>query len=860
MTSERWRQIELVFEIVSDCPAEAREARLRQECGDDQDLLREVKGLLDSDADDEQFAHDAVQGAAASLASAASTTLVGRSIGAYRVTRAIGHGGIGAVYEAVRADGQYEHHVAIKLLRGGMGGDADVRRFRRERQLLALLDHPNIARLLDGGATDDGLPYIVMDYVDGRPITEYCREKGLSTEQKLRLFLQLCAATQYAHQRLIVHRDIKPGNVLVTADGIPKLLDFGIARLTKQEPDTGGAHATYTTAWLLTPEYASPEQIRGEMVTAVSDVYSLGVVLYEMLAGQPPHRITSRSATEIERIVCRSEPVPPSVACGKPGLRGDIDNIVLMSLRKEPDRRYTSAEQFAEDIRRYLDGRPVIARKDAIGYRMGKFLKRNRVPVAAGILVAASLIGGVIATLHQARRAERRFDEVRKLAYTMLFDVNDKLAQLPATLEARVLLVDTATRYYDSLARDAEGDEALQWELAQAYSQLAGLQAGHLAVENGGGLGPGLGRSADALISLHKAVDLQERLAARYSRLEYKRPLLMLYYNIGSLQADPNAAIAYMRKGLQLAEMLPLSVKERSGPVSMLLSGLALAQYRAGDPKAALASAKTRPLRPESEGLQPFALAATGDLEGSLAAFQAMVAGVENGLTSLPSGDLRRRIVIRGLAVELAGMADVLGNPLKPNLGRPEQALPHVNRALEIYEQLTQRDARDASFRDDLARAYRTKAALLEDRDPAAAVELCRRAIVSDPGARAQVAQPLRRLGRAQEALDELTKAQAAPLSDADAIMARLALGDQRLAQGDRNAATDEWRQALDIAQKAVAGKPYMMPLRKSLADCYERLGLFEKSLEVWKDWTRWGVSSSYDQNRKRRAEKMLVR
>jgi eukaryotic-like serine/threonine-protein kinase len=855
MTTQRWREIERIFEAVSESPVEERQVHLDRECAGDEELRREVNTLLACDGEDEGFAEKAVQAAAASLARETATKFIGRLIGPYRVTRAIGRGGMGVVYEAIREGEDYEQRVAIKLLRGGMETDADVRRFRRERQLLARLDHPSIARLLDGGATDGGLPYIVMDYVEGRPITDYCRDKGLPLEQKLRLFLQLCGAVQYAHQRLIVHRDIKPGNVLVTPDGTPKLLDFGIAQLSDQETDL----STYTTARLLTPAYASPEQLRNEAVTTASDVYSLGALLYELVAGQPTHPRGTLSAKSLASVVCQTDPAPPSVVAHRRELRGDLDNIVLMALRKEPNRRYASAEQFAADIRRYLEGRPVLARKDTVRYRAGKFLKRNHTGAAAVILVAASLIGGMIAANYQARRAERRFNDVRKLAHAMLFDVNDKLKGIPATLEARMLLVDTATRYYDSLAKDSARDEALQWELAQSYSQLARLQAGHLAGPLGGELLPGLGDSAGALASLRKALSIQEQLAQRYRKPEYQQPLPVLYYNIGMLQTDSLRAIPYMRKGLELARNLRGSGKQVNGPTSMLLYGLALAQFKAGDPKVALATARTPPFRVETIGLQPFALAALGDLEPAAAGLQRGAAGCEEELRK-PHRQMDRRIIIHAEALQMTGLANVLGNPYVPNLERTAGAETAITRAIALFEDVSRLDPNDRSHAPDVTRAYRAKAAIVQDTNPDEAVVLCRKAMTVDPGAHAQIAHPLRKLGRTQEALHELAAAIAAPLREEDAILARIEMGELRLQQGDRQSATDAWRQALEIAGKAVAQKPYMMRFHKDLADCYELLGMWDKSLAIWKDWSRWGVSSSYDQNRKHRAEKMLSR
>ena len=313
---------------------------------------------------------------------------------------------MGVVYLAVRADDHYQKRVAIKLVQHGLYTGAILHRFRTERQILASLDHPNIARLLDGGTTTDGRPYLVMEYVEGLPIDVYCDRHKLSISERLRLFRTVCAAVHYAHQNLVIHRDLKPSNILVSTDGVPKLLDFGIAKLLNPELSAPSLVFTESGLQLLTPEYASPEQVRGEPLTTASDVYALGVLLYELLTGHQPYRLTSRRRQDLERVICEVDPLKPSTAIsrsdadtetdgtgqrtpatvsqtreGQPEklrrrLTGDLDNIVLMALRKEPQRRYGSAEHLAEDLRRHLEGLPVMARPQTFGYRSAKFIRR----------------------------------------------------------------------------------------------------------------------------------------------------------------------------------------------------------------------------------------------------------------------------------------------------------------------------------------------------------------------------------------------------------------------------------------------------------------------------------------------------
>ena len=412
---ERWVRLKEVFEAAVDLDPTQRAAFLDQECGDDEALRAEVESLLKADEQTGSFIEEPAFAIPGDLfPDNAEEPLANRQFGAYQVIREIGRGGLGAVYLAARSDDEYRKEVAIKVIRRGLDTDDIIRRFRNERQILAQLDHPNIARLIDGGTTDDGLPYFVMEFVNGEPINAYCDTTALPTTERLRLFRTVCAAVAYAHQNLIIHRDLKPSNILVTPEGEPKLLDFGIAKLLS----AGDELLTQTIPALrvMTPEYASPEQVKGEKITTASDVYSLGVLLYELVSGAKPYRLTTRTAEEISRAVLEQEPLRPSTAIAQAEksklenrrskmLQGDLDNIVLMAMRKDPARRYTSVGQFSDDIRRYLEGLPVRARKDTLGYRSSKFIQRHRVAVAAASLLLLSLIAGIAATAWQAKRA-----------------------------------------------------------------------------------------------------------------------------------------------------------------------------------------------------------------------------------------------------------------------------------------------------------------------------------------------------------------------------------------------------------------------------------------------------------------------
>ena len=499
MDAARWTQIQTLFDAALDRPPEKRETFLKEACGDDPDLLDEVRSLLAADANAHPLLDSLALDAIALPDDLLPTGILpadGERVGPYRIVEPLGQGGMGAVFLAERADGGFDQQVALKLIRGGMASERIVRRFESERQILARLQHPNIARLLDGGLSGDGQPYFAMEYVDGVPLDRYCDRPDRPVEERIRLVRDACTAVQYAHRRLIVHRDLKPSNLLVTTGSEPdpdaaqvKLLDFGIAKmLSGEEPggDPGNEALTRTGRAVMTPAYAAPEQVQHEPVTTAADVYALGVVLYELLAGRRPFDLTDRSPAEIERIVSTETPDPPS-AVAPPDrrrvLRGDLDTICLKALRKEPERRYASAGQLAEDLQRFLGGRPVTARPDTAGYRIGKFLGRHRASVAATAAVVCLIVG--LVGFYTAQLAEER-DRARLEAATAtqvsdflqdLFAVADPGRSGGADLSARTVLDQGAARIEHDLAGQPRVQARMMQVMGEVYQSLGAFDA-----------------------------------------------------------------------------------------------------------------------------------------------------------------------------------------------------------------------------------------------------------------------------------------------------------------------------------------------------------------------------------------------
>ncbi len=508
MNPEQWQKIEGIFQQGLAIEPSRRPAFLDNACSGDNALRREVESLMTAHEQAGAFLETpAVEQAMKVVDAASRESFTGRVIGPYRIIHGIGAGGMGDVYLAERADDQYRKQVAIKLIKPHLANGSMLQRFHIERQILANLDHPNIARLLDGGTTEDGIPYIVMDYIEGIPIDTYCDQQRLKIDRRLELFRTICSAVHYAHQNLVIHQDIKHGNILVTKDGIAKLLDFGIAKLLYADSSDEPDEASGAGLRLMTLDYASPEQVRDEAITTASDVYSLGVLLYRLLTGHQPYRLRDCSQGDVVRIICEEEPEKPSllvdrlhhktgsnfsgsaIAMGdsisrarreKPAglrrrLRGDLDAITLMSMRKAPRDRYTTAEQFSEDIRRHLEGLPVLAHPDAAGYRVRKFIGRHFIGVAAASLILMTLIGGIVTTTRQAGIAERERDKAR-IEAEKAEEINAFVQDMLSSADPRSRGKDvTVAEVLDEAARRVETELKDQPEIAASAQTTIGL-------------------------------------------------------------------------------------------------------------------------------------------------------------------------------------------------------------------------------------------------------------------------------------------------------------------------------------------------------------------------------------------------
>jgi len=542
----RWQRTEAIFHEAVALEEPARTRLLEQRCGDDTGLMAELRSLLNA-CEEEEKQQSIYSGEGSAEASEKWR------IGPYAIDHLLGRGGMGAVYLAHRDDGQFEQQVAIKVIGMPLVTDLFRERFRTERQILAGLSHPYIAKLLDGGVSDEGELYLAMEYIEGLPITKYCDQQGLSITQRLQLFRKVCEAVQYAHQHLIVHRDLKPDNILVTADGTPRLLDFGTAKIATPAVTGGEGELTRAGLQTFTPRYASPEQVLGQPIGTTSDTYSLGVLLFRLLTGSLPYELVEFSTAEMVRVICEEEPKRPTATeqpFGK--LDDDLDAIVLKALRKEPQERYSTVEQMAADVEAYLEQRPVSARRGSFRYRAAKFVRRNRLMLIAAALLAASVVAGIAGILWQSRtanlerrRAETRAEDLRQLSNSLLSEIDSAISELPGSTPAQHLLVTRVVEHLDRMAKEADGSREMQLDIAHGYEQLGNIQ-GNAYLQN-------IGDVAGALVNLRKAQEIARALVEANPKDKEARELLgSVLHNLGSTDTSPQNSVAYLNQAIEI--------------------------------------------------------------------------------------------------------------------------------------------------------------------------------------------------------------------------------------------------------------------------------------------------------------------
>ncbi|MFI5120708.1 MAG: protein kinase [Thermoanaerobaculia bacterium] len=761
---DRWSEVRRFLEEALEREGADRDAFLT-DLGSRDAALRDEVGRLVASA---EAAEGFLERPALHASDEEDTLPPGTILGAWRVEREIGQGGMGRVFLAVRADGAFQQEAALKVIPSGLGGVAIGKRFRNERQILAGLEHPNIARLLDGGTTPDGRPFFVMEYVRGEHLVEYARRRELSIEGKVELFRKICAAVAYAHRHLVVHRDLKPGNILVTPEGEPKLLDFGLAKVFDPAVSELTPGATGALGRLMTPEYASPEQVRGDTITTASDVYSLGVVLYELLAGRLPFAMKGRSAEMIVRTVCETEPARLGG-----GISDDLESVVAMALRKEPERRYATVEQFSGDLRRTLEGLPVTARKDTVWYRARKFASRHRIAVAAtagSALLLAVLAAVAVVQAHAARlereRAERRYGDVRALVKSFLFEQHDAIQNLPGTTQARAMLIRRALEQLSALERESGPEFPLRGEMADAYEKLGDVL--------GGGVWSDLGDTAGARDAYEKALALRDRLAAGAAATPQAREnLARVEQKMAGFLARTNEvqeAIRHARRSVGIREELAASgARTGEGP-----TGRASAHYRLG-----------------------FVLSRSGDFRAALASYREAETFYRQALAATPD-DLTAQRLLGGSIYDQAAMLS--------RLGEHRAALDTGRRALESRRALLKRDPANARYRLDVATS-------LHD-----------------------VAEYLAELGELEESLEMTREASRSveELADADpkssylqAVRANFRgdMGEIERRSGDSLRALESERTAAAVMEQVADADPEFSASWTSLAKIYARAG-----------------------------------
>jgi serine/threonine protein kinase/tetratricopeptide (TPR) repeat protein len=898
MTPEEWSRIKEVLEVVLELEPSARERYLDDACASREVNRVEIEALVRSYEGVGNFLEEPVD--VASMELVQETVLrpwAGRRLGPYQIIQKIGEGGMGTVFRATRVDGLYDREVAIKVIRHGLDTKFFIARFKNESRILAGLEHPNVARLLDGGVTEEGLPYVVLEHVVGLPIDEYCDQHNLPTDERLKLFRTVCSAVQYAHQNLVVHRDLKPGNILVTPDGVPKLLDFGIAKILDPQHEESGADQTLTILRMMTPDFASPEQVRGDTITTASDVYSLGVILYLLLTGKRPYRLKSSSPQEMIKAVCETEPEKPSTAALRSGddpphterptsesgvsgahgaltrarlrrsLSKDLDHIVLKALRKEPTRRYVTVAQFSEDIKRYLEHLPVSARKDTLGYRTSKFVTRHKAGVVAAVTVAAILVVGMLITLREARIAERRFNEVRSLSNSLIFDIHDSIKDLPGSTPARKLIADRALHYLNSLALESRGDLSLQRELATAYERVGLVQGQYL--QNS------LGDTQGSLASYQTALDIRQQIAAKSSDWKDRLALAQAYRLVANQQwatgdyphAVENISSAVLNsEALNSARPNDWEIIHELGFDYEVAGDVLSPQYAGGPSDRAKATEYYRKALSTDEEmlrLKPEDLHSLDGYAIDLSHFGDSVEATDKTAALAyfkKELEIEQKLHQRSTEIRYARGVAIACNKIATEyerMGDHQRALENHMHGLEIYKDLIRVDPKNVNVQRGLAIAYINTAIELVKTGGTAqsleftknSLEIMRGVVASSPENRLQRgtlatitvtgASIFLRLDKPNDALKEFERADAIyeSLHSAEpatgpslkAAACREKMGEAAVRLGNSNLAAAYFHQALAAVEPLLSAREPDIAVLYTAADAYSGLGDLER-------------------------------
>ena len=921
LTPERWLEISPYLDHALSLSPEDRDAWLDTVRAEKPEIVRLLETLLESHrvAAEQGFLEKAPP-------LPVDPSAAGQKVGPYTLVSPLGQGGMGSVWLAERNDGRFERQVAIKFLRFSLADRGGLERFKREGRILSQLAHPSIAELIDAGVTDKGEPYLVLEHVKGKPIDEYCDDKRLGVEARLRLFLEVTGAVAHAHASLTVHRDLKPSNVLVRDDGKVKLLDFGIAKLLQDEG--GSAEATALTLQggsALTPQFAAPEQVTGSPVTTATDVYGLGNLLYLLLTGSHTVPATTRSPAELVKAILETEVVPASVAVVSSDesvkiaesrattidrlarqLRSDLDTIVSKALKKKPSERYSSVTGFADDLRRYLANEPITARPDSIAYRTRKFIARNKLAVTLGSVAMAAAVIAVMAVQREARRAEYRFQQVQRLAHTVLFDLNPQIEDLAGATPARELLVKTSLEYLDSLAAESGNDAKLQLELATAYEKIGDVQ-GNARFSN-------LGHPEAALESYGKAVTIARKLGRSPDAL---RLLARTYTNMGTVQAAALGLRSRARENLLLAtnvaDSLPALTGNPNYELRVWTHGLLGDMDEKFDPARARGPLQQAlDIAREWSQAEPIPttkyfvsiltweradmLWETGDLVAARnTLMDSLAMNRELAAQDPNNGEWTRQEY--GVYEELGTL---FGDPDYFNLGDQQAAANWLQKGLDGKERLLAADPSNARASFDVSEVAADLAAVYRDIDPGRSEKLYRQSLglseamlKADPDnaetlhwqalERIRFAKLLARTRKHAEAASQLSSAlKVANMlvsRDPEDLSFRDLLGEvlhetgSQLAQaGALSEASLNLQQAEQILAKLFGENPSNVMILRDLADCHRSEGdlaarrsnwpeaqrEYQKSLDLWQRWPEIGTSSIYDQRQRQAAVKVL--